>query len=41
VLHGRRRAYLARTFVREANAVGSVTKQNIINLIRGVDDVGR
>jgi hypothetical protein len=41
VLHDRRRAYLARTFVREANAVGSVTKQNIINLIRGVDDVGR
>lgn len=41
VLHDRRRAYLARTFVRETNAVASVTKRNAVNLIRTVEDVGR
>ena len=41
VLHDRRRAYLARTFVRETNAIGNVSKLNLVNLIRAVDEVGR
>jgi hypothetical protein len=41
VLHDKRRAYLARAFVKETNALGSVTKLNVINLIRAVEDVGR
>jgi hypothetical protein len=41
VLHDKRRAYLARRFVSEINAVGGVTKLNVFKLIRAVEDVGR
>lgn len=41
LLHDKRRAYLARTFVKDTNAEGSITKLNVINLIRAMEDVGR